>query len=637
MKPTLTRTILLLALLALSFLSLAQVPEQFNFQLAVRDAQGNVYASQQLSFRVSVMQGSTVLYQETHTTQTNAYGLVNLMIGDGVILQGSMATIDWGMEPKSLKVEFDPAGGSSFAELATTPLLSVPYALYSKNSGESAPGGSNNQVQFNNNGALDGDPNFVFIPSFNKVGIGISTPDATLHAQSDHDIIVKGVSTLGSGSAYGGYFESFSSSGIGVLGTAPNTGVKGVASAISGVANGGIFQNLSNEGSGVLGFSSSQSGPTFGGYFQSESSIGVGVQGTSAFTGVRGEANASTGPAYGGHFLSQSIEGSGVMASATAQTGLTFGGYFNSLSSGGRGVYGTSPNIAIQALATGTSGANYGGHFTTASTEGTGIYAHAIATSGVSYGIRGYTSSAEGFSGYFSGGKFYISGNTGIGTFSPEAGLHLKGTGFPNAFMYLQSNVGQDAGFRIYEGTNVKWSIFNHSSSGGLNIYNNGGNTAIFAKQSNAYVGIGNTAPTQALDVNGNGRFRAIGSGAYSGVVNRTSDGTLTTATSDARLKENIHTLQGGLEKVLQLRGVSFTWKNNPEYGTRIGFIAQEFEQVIPELVFTNEVDGFKGINYAEVSAVLVKAVQEQQALIEAQQKAIDELLIRIEALERER
>ena len=61
---------------------------------------------------------------------------------------------------------------------------------------------------------------------------------------------------------------------------------------------------------------------------------------------------------------------------------------------------------------------------------------------------------------------------------------------------------------------------------------------------------------------------------------------------------------------MMQLRGVTFTWKSNPEYGNRIGFIAQELEQVLPELVFTNDVDGYKGINYAEVTAVLVEAIK---------------------------
>ena len=141
MRPIISKTILLIAFMAIAIQLKAQVPEQFNFQLAVRDAQGNVYASQQVSFRVSIMQGSTILYQETHSTQTNAYGLVNLMIGEGSPTQGSMSAIDWGGEPKSLKVEFDPAGGSSYADLATTPLLSVPYALHAITSEEPVPMG----------------------------------------------------------------------------------------------------------------------------------------------------------------------------------------------------------------------------------------------------------------------------------------------------------------------------------------------------------------------------------------------------------------------------------------------------------------------------------------------------------------
>ncbi len=124
-------------------------------------------------------------------------------------------------------------------------------------------------------------------------------------------------------------------------------------------------------------------------------------------------------------------------------------------------------------------------------------------------------------------------------------------------------------------------------------------------------VGINTSAPTQNLDVNGNARFRSIASGTYLGPVNRTSDGTLTTATSDARLKSNIEPLQNSLDKVMQLQGVSFLWTDNQQMGRRIGFVAQEFEKVLPELSFTNPADGYKGINYAELTAVLAEAVKE--------------------------
>ena len=85
---------------------------------------------------------------------------------------------------------------------------------------------------------------------------------------------------------------------------------------------------------------------------------------------------------------------------------------------------------------------------------------------------------------------------------------------------------------------------------------------------------------------------------------------------SDRRLKTNITTLTSGLAMVNQLRGVRFNWKAENRKGEKIGFIAQEVEQVLPELVKTRE-NGFKGVNYAEMTAVLVEAVKELSKQIE--------------------
>jgi hypothetical protein len=138
-----------------------------------------------------------------------------------------------------------------------------------------------------------------------------------------------------------------------------------------------------------------------------------------------------------------------------------------------------------------------------------------------------------------------------------------------------------------------------------------------------------NTAeqPSQQLDVEGNARFRAVGATAFFANLNITSDGTLTTATSDVRLKENIEPLTNSLEKLLQLSGVTYSWIGQEE--KRIGFIAQEVEKVIPELVFTNNntEDKIKGIHLDNITAVLVEAIKEQQ-------KIIEELKVRISNLE---
>ncbi len=127
------------------------------------------------------------------------------------------------------------------------------------------------------------------------------------------------------------------------------------------------------------------------------------------------------------------------------------------------------------------------------------------------------------------------------------------------------------------------------------------------------YIGINTLLPTQILDVNGNGRFRNIGSTASAGALHYTADGSLTTNTSDERLKTNITTLTGALAKVNQLRGVKYNWTENPTGDTRIGFIAQEVSNVVPELTFTNpnSPEQYMGVHYDNVTALLVEAVKE--------------------------
>ncbi|MGE3800630.1 MAG: tail fiber domain-containing protein [Candidatus Kapaibacterium sp.] len=100
---------------------------------------------------------------------------------------------------------------------------------------------------------------------------------------------------------------------------------------------------------------------------------------------------------------------------------------------------------------------------------------------------------------------------------------------------------------------------------------------------------------------------------------------------SDARFKQNIRTLTGALDSTLMLRGVRHDWRrsefpnrNFPE-GESIGFIAQEVEQIFPELVET-ESDGFKKVQYAKVTALLVEALREEHLKNEAQEERLDQL-----------
>ena len=85
-------------------------------------------------------------------------------------------------------------------------------------------------------------------------------------------------------------------------------------------------------------------------------------------------------------------------------------------------------------------------------------------------------------------------------------------------------------------------------------------------------------------------------------------------STSDATLKTNVETLTNSLDVVRSLRGVSFDWI--ADGSSEVGVIAQEVEDVLPDVVNTNE-DGIKSVKYGNIVAVLIEAIKEQQAQID--------------------
>jgi hypothetical protein len=87
--------------------------------------------------------------------------------------------------------------------------------------------------------------------------------------------------------------------------------------------------------------------------------------------------------------------------------------------------------------------------------------------------------------------------------------------------------------------------------------------------------------------------------------------------TSDARLKTNIASLPYGLKELMQMKPVQYNWKERPEGGKEIGFLAQEMQQIIPEAVVSPTNGDAMGMKYTELIPVLVKAIQEQQKEIE--------------------
>ena len=131
----------------------------------------------------------------------------------------------------------------------------------------------------------------------------------------------------------------------------------------------------------------------------------------------------------------------------------------------------------------------------------------------------------------------------------------------------------------------------------------------------NGDVGIGTTTPTQKLDVNGNIAVTGV-----------------TVHTSDKRYKKNISPIDQALEKIIQVEGVSYYFKqrsfNNKALDNHLqfGIIAQELEEIFPHLVYTQE-NGYKAINYTGLTPVIIEAIKAQNETIKQQDKIIQQLI----------
>lgn len=128
-----TLTLTTFFFLALFSYALSQ-PAGFTYQSIVRTAQGQPLTDQDITMRLTVREGSaqgTAVYQEVHNAQSNGFGLVNLVVGDGTS-SDDLTDVSWGSSSHYLQVEVDPEGGSSYTDMGTSQLLSVPYARHAE-------------------------------------------------------------------------------------------------------------------------------------------------------------------------------------------------------------------------------------------------------------------------------------------------------------------------------------------------------------------------------------------------------------------------------------------------------------------------------------------------------------------------
>ena len=256
--------------------------------------------------------------------------------------------------------------------------------------------------------------------------------------------------------------------------------------------------------------------------------------------------------------------------------------------------------------------------------------------------------------------RFNSSGNLGIGTSSPTQRLHVFSSVAEVATLEANFNSTDNVQLRFKGFSGERWAIGNNVSTGGTGVNFDfydlvaSANRVRIDSSGNLLVGTTSALPSVGKIQVGNGtgrafvtagssgdvstealrigkfdnnsttsqlfvRFTINNDGAGSGQINANGASSAAFGSfSDERLKENIVSLPPQLSNICALRPVEFDYKDGS--GHQIGFIAQEMQAVYPDVVAPADDEMLMVTGWSKTEARLVKAIQEQQALIAALQ-----------------
>jgi hypothetical protein len=612
-----------------------QVPQGIPYQAVARNSSGAILANQGIRVRFSIhdsIAAGTLIYTETFTPTTTAQGLFNVNIGTGTSITGTFSAINWGHNAKYMQVEMDPTGGTSYVDMGTQQMMSVPYALYAGSSSNSTGwsiGGNtgiisatnfigttdNNALRFRVNNQWSGELN----PSTSNTSLGLNAMPATIGYQN---------TAIGTQSLYSNT-SGFSNSAYGYQSLYSDT------SGHSNTANG--TQSLYFNRSGVMntasgyqslyfnttGNSNTASG-TFSLYSNTTGSNNTGIGTSSLNANTTGNDNTSIGASS----LNQSATGNANTAIGVASL------HYNTTGSNNTAT-GTS---SLTSNTTGYSNTANGYHSLFSNT--TGISNTAVGFNSLSANTTANDNTAIGYQSLVqntTGGR-----NTGVG----EGSLNSNTTG-DNNIGIGSAAIGSNTTGRYNTGVGVQALLSNVT---GTNITAIGFGSDVIGTALNNASALGTLSTVNANNkvVIGNASIGTIG-----GFANWSN-------LSDGRFKTNVQENVPGLDFILKLRPVTYNFQARKfekflgrpdsliqnlsesyvlaESQMRTGFVAQEVEMSAQQLGYdfsgihkpTNDKDNYS-LAYAEFTVPLVKAVQEQQKIIGDQQKTIRDLQKQLE------
>lgn len=578
-------SILLFALLLISTFAFAQggAPRKFNYQAVPRSVHGELLPANstvQVQFSISEDGPTAVKYVEEHSVTVGQSGVINAQVGDGIasnLEPHDFESLDWSKHSYFLAIAVDLNNDGSFStdeKFPASQLLSVPYALYAEKSGSGL-----SIEPSKGNGDPEGTANYI--PKFT------------------------GTSTIGNSTIYQ---TTTGKIGIGTTTPSGNLHIQGGELVLG---NGGERFNMTLRTDGKMAFEANGS--------SGDNTLVIDDDGDKSVN----IGTATPVPGYKLHVTGKAKFDNGVFFGSVE--GFTDGG---------------SSQIACNSDIRPT--------------------VHNVNSLGTS-DKRWHT----------------IYGNNGRFT----TGLGVGQNGTINAVLDVLGDIrtGNGTKYITLDGSNSDLTMKGVGDN--LQLYTGGGKHLLLQSSSGAgTVGIGMT-PTNddyKLRVAGKAKFDT---GVYFGTVENFTDGgsnqiatnssirpttdnlrSLGTSTyrwkdvwavdgtintSDRRLKKDIQPINYGLTELMKLNPVSFLWnQEGMDRERRLGFIAQELQPILKEVVRTEEIvsdpttkqDSWAattrlGVAYTEIIPVAVKAIQEQQVIIEAQKQEMDALKSEMAAL----
>ncbi len=692
------KTILsIVATVTLSVSLFGQAPEGFKYQAVVRNAQSVIIYDQAVGIQLTIRQGSAdgmAVYTETFATTTNAYGLVDLTIGTGTSTD-DFSAIDWASGSYFIETAIDVTGGTSYAIMGVSQLMSVPYALHAKTvkmvddddadptneiqdislSGTDLTITDGSTVDLSNIGNDDDADPTNEIQDISLSGTNLTITDGSTVDLSD--IADDGDWVVSSGTNYTNSNDG--NIGIGNIASTQNRWKLTVKDTVNCMRNDSIdvsnlfavfTRNLNENNTGV----------------------GIGFQSTSTVTGIgaaivhertnsnsRGKLHFSTkssGSAADEDLpINMTIDESGrlgVGITSPSESLHIYGG--DGLFDRGSSTSSLGRSLTLGGARNGNSefGAlNFQNYDSDSATEyvGASIKSNNGGDATENGNLRFLTYDGtltermrideSGFVGIgetdpqttLDVSDIAVIGNLSVGSQSTDQGTSVAdGLGFATT-PWLYTNAIEAQGERGSASTLITLGADGtYGAADEIHMITSGNSQMTIA--SDGKVGLDKASPDTDIHIrqsqqsitNGTGGikfetssdssdyWRVFHSGIYfsfnlqgSRVAYVNTNGAWT-VDSDKRLKYAIQPLRPVLDRLKKLKPVDYLYNEQKSTETKmIGFVAQEVQPLFPEIVVNSEEDKL-GITYGATGVIAIKAIQEQQDIIEAQQVKIEKL-----------